>query len=343
MKNPLVSIIIPIYNVEECLEECLESVTSQINSNQEVEVLLINDATTDNSMHIAKRYEEKYDFVKIINLSINQGLSIARNTGIRESSGDWLWFVDSDDRVEPDTLQPLLSEIREHKDNDVICIQKRNCLTTWKEFVNYNDILPSPLQMDGKQYLRSNLQKTASIKFIVKRRFLNDFQLEFYPKLLHEDVLFNYTMLYHTRNIYVLNQFIYGRRLRRPGSITNTTGLKNANDMIFIHKKLMEFRSTIVDMDDRMWFFEICFWIIKEAYNKIDRYYNTPLFSEFYIKNKDYIKSICSMALLTGDKKMRRDALLLKYCPRYIHYRKVFYSRIKKLLAFIGVKKFQKV
>ncbi len=106
--KPLVSIIVPIYNVEKYLEKCIESLLSQ--DYKPLEIILVDDCSTDNSVQIAKIYSEKYaDNCKLILRDENGGLSLARNTGMKYASGEWLSFVDSDDWVSKDYISSLLS------------------------------------------------------------------------------------------------------------------------------------------------------------------------------------------------------------------------------------------
>ena len=97
MGEPIVSIIVPIYNVEEYLEETLESLVEQTYSN--IEIILVNDASTDRSYQIMMQYAHVYKNIKVINLPNNKGVSFARNTGLDLASGAYIMFVDSDDLI----------------------------------------------------------------------------------------------------------------------------------------------------------------------------------------------------------------------------------------------------
>ncbi|MBD3843646.1 MAG: glycosyltransferase, partial [Campylobacterales bacterium] len=99
--NPLVSIIIPIYNVENYLNTCIESVIKQ--TNQDFELILINDGSTDKSGEICEEYHSKLEKVKIIHLK-NSGVSSARNTGIASANGKWILFLDGDDTLNTETV-----------------------------------------------------------------------------------------------------------------------------------------------------------------------------------------------------------------------------------------------
>lgn len=105
---PKFSIIIPVYNVEEYLEQCLESVKKQ--TYHDYEVIIVNDGTKDKSMEIAKKYP-----YKIINQK-NQGLSVARNTGVKHATGDYILFLDSDDYLEEKTLSSIATSLKNKPD-----------------------------------------------------------------------------------------------------------------------------------------------------------------------------------------------------------------------------------
>ena len=123
---PKFSIIIPVYNVEEYIKECLESVMKQ--TFKDYEVIVVNDGTKDNSMDIVKKYK-----VKIINQE-NQGLSVARNTGVKSAKGEYIIFLDSDDTIEADLLKELSEAIKDKPDVVRFQIQELYEDNTTKEF-----------------------------------------------------------------------------------------------------------------------------------------------------------------------------------------------------------------
>lgn len=104
MNNHLISIIVPVYNVEKYLEKCLDSLVKQ--TYQNIEVIVVDDGATDSSSKIADTFASKYDFVKVIHTE-NGGLSAARNVGIENASGEYIAFVDSDDWVDNNTFEQL--------------------------------------------------------------------------------------------------------------------------------------------------------------------------------------------------------------------------------------------
>ena len=94
---PKISVIVPIFNVEKYLKECLESIINQ--TFKDIEIICINDGSTDNSLDILNQYAEKDNRIKVITQS-NQGLSAARNTGIKYANGEYISFIDSDDYID---------------------------------------------------------------------------------------------------------------------------------------------------------------------------------------------------------------------------------------------------
>lgn len=102
------SVIVPVYNVEDYLEICLDSLVNQTMDKSQMEVLVINDGSPDNSWEICCRYAEKYDFIKIFSKE-NEGLSATRNFGIKHAQGKYLFFVDSDDYIKPKTVKKVTS------------------------------------------------------------------------------------------------------------------------------------------------------------------------------------------------------------------------------------------
>ena len=103
------SIVIPVYNVEKYLKECLESVINQ--SYTDYEIICVEDASTDASYNILLDYSLKYEKIRLIRNLENRGLSYSRNVGLEIASGEYVWFVDSDDYIEPDALQSIADKL----------------------------------------------------------------------------------------------------------------------------------------------------------------------------------------------------------------------------------------
>ena len=108
MHNPMISVIVPVYNAEKYLKECIRSILNQ--TIQNLELILVNDGSTDGSGYICDEYINKDNRIKVIHKE-NGGVSSARNMGISEATGEYFTFVDSDDYLEPNALEILYNDI----------------------------------------------------------------------------------------------------------------------------------------------------------------------------------------------------------------------------------------
>ena len=114
--SPLVSVVIPVYNVESYLRQCMDSVVNQTYRN--LEIVCVNDGSPDRSIDILREYEQKDKRIKIIEIE-NQGLSGARNVGTAHCTGDYLIYLDSDDWIDFDTVEVALKAVTEY-DVDIV-------------------------------------------------------------------------------------------------------------------------------------------------------------------------------------------------------------------------------
>ena len=114
------SFIVPVYNVEPYLKKCIESLLDQ--KDVALEIILVDDGSTDGSGHICDEYAREYDFVHVFH-QLNEGLSSARNTGILHATGDYILFVDSDDEIEKDSLRRIQNEILRAECPDIVFLE----------------------------------------------------------------------------------------------------------------------------------------------------------------------------------------------------------------------------
>lgn len=217
MNNPLVSIIIPIYNVEQYLPQCIDSVLQQTYTN--LEVLLINDGSPDNSDTICREYAEKDSRIKYYKRT-NHGLSATRNFGIQESTGDYYFFLDSDDYIDHDCIDEMV-----HASADGSL-----AITNYQiDFSDEGRIIPAPqpcrTYASVKAFLQDfNLYFATKTNFVwgklYKATTIRDNGLSFDDSVaLVEDILFNiqyYTL--HQGGINLLNNT--GYYYRQHGSTT---------------------------------------------------------------------------------------------------------------------------
>ncbi len=217
------SIIIPIYNVEEYLAECLDSVVNV----DDIEIILVNDCTPDNSMKIAESYVAKYNNISLIHHDINKGLGAARNTGIENASGKYIFFLDSDDYLDTTKLKPLIDKLKEINYDQVLISFIRFSEEDENWPLQYEKIYK---KYDGTVLNRSNFMvlldiiNLSPIRIIKREKILSD--NIWFPNGLYEDVLWSFWYLYSCESTLIINNRIYFYR-QRPASILGSVSNKH--------------------------------------------------------------------------------------------------------------------
>lgn len=218
---PFISIIIPVYNVEEYISTCLESVFRQ-SYRGTLECILVDDCGTDKSMAVVEQLIADYTGpieCKILHHDHNRGLSTARNTGTNEAKGDYIYYLDSDDYISDDCLEKLTAPLTEY-DYDMV-------LGNLKMFGNPRDIIFLPEEknqlLDNKLifhdfFVERQIYVMAWNK-LVKRSFLIQNNISFLEGQLHEDELWSYKCAVCMNSLYVVKDVTY-YYLIRDNSIT---------------------------------------------------------------------------------------------------------------------------
>ena len=234
------SIIVPVYGVEKYIYKCISSLL--VPGFQDYEIVIVNDGTKDSSIDIIK---EKFDDrrIKIIEQE-NQGLSIARNTGIMASEGEYLWFFDSDDWAQTNLIPDITSKL------DFIDV-----LYFPKTYIEYEDNRKTIIRDTGSYALTKPsffAQKYLhpAPYFIFKKTILERNGLYFEKNLYHEDTLFTPCALYYCNTFLPYQEPVY-HYFQRSGSITKTLSDKRITDLILIIKKLLKFGEEVVSPDLR--------------------------------------------------------------------------------------------
>lgn len=185
----ILSIIVPIYNVEKYLERCIRSLLVQDIESSDYEIVMVNDGSTDNSFALAQKLCNLATNVKLVTRE-NGGLAAARNTGIENASGKYLMFVDSDDYLMPNILKNLLS-IAEEKNLDV-CEARMKVM---KENGTYQEGLIQPFSpsevVDGEYALLHGVNIASVCGMLYSSEFISNNHLRFTEGMTHEDVDFN--------------------------------------------------------------------------------------------------------------------------------------------------------
>jgi len=236
-----VSIIVPVYNVEPFLKECLNSLVNQ--KLKEIEIILINDGSTDNSGLICNRYAESDHRIKVVQQT-NQGLSLARNTGLLLARGEYILYVDSDDYIAENTLEVLYSTAIKY-DLDILNADLLNDSAKLKDpafrkIEGENKIL-APTEFI-KQKLESGTYDIVSVQYFVKREYLKTNGMFFEAGRLYEDQLYTLKLLsIESGKIMKIRFPFYYYRYSRQGSITSNIGLKHGLDSAYMINKMFKY------------------------------------------------------------------------------------------------------
>ena len=230
----LVSVIIPIYNSEETIKKCIESITKQ--TYKQLEILCINDGSTDSTLNILNKYSKNEKRIKIINQD-NSGVSIARNNGIQQSTGEYIIFVDSDDWLELNYVEKMVNAIKKEKVDVVRCSYYKE-YKTYSEKENMFEL--SNKKLTGKEINKTNVQN----HFLYNKQSINNYivlliikssiiknTIEFDKDLyMMEDALF-YQQLFHNIN----SIFFYDNALYH----VNKSNISATRDITKIEKNLI--------------------------------------------------------------------------------------------------------
>lgn len=242
--SPLLSIIVPVYNVETYLEECLGSLVNiQIDPK---EIILINDGSTDRSGDIAEKFASDYPYIKIIHQQ-NQGLSATRNVGLLKAEGKYIMFVDSDDWIIENRLEEIFSEAIKSNADMIM----GNALFCYPNGGTNNPFAPVPdslchHNLAGKYCFAELMEHGAFppmvVNYLYKKEWLDKQRLHF-ENVLHEDELWTTQAMCKAEQIYITNIDFYGYR-QREGSIMNTLNRsRRIRDLIYIANQLIRFAS----------------------------------------------------------------------------------------------------
>lgn len=235
-KKVKVSIIIPVYNVERYLTRCLDSLINQ--TLKDIEIICINDGSTDSSLKILKEYQQKDNRITIIDKE-NQGQSIARNIGISKSIGEYIGFVDSDDWVDLDFYEKLYSSAIKHNADIAVAgiirlhkYNKKNHLKINNESITEDFEKKLKLcDIPDKSYVWNKIYKSDKIK---------EYNLKFKEKMIYEDVIFTPEVILKLNKLVTVPNIKY-YYWRNPNSTVTQRNEKAKQDSVYAHKYAQDF------------------------------------------------------------------------------------------------------
>lgn len=216
-----VSIIIPIYNVERYLDECIQSVLSQ--SYRDLEIILVDDVSPDGCPKMCDEYALKDSRIKVVHRGKNGGLSAARNSGLKVAVGEYVYFLDSDDKLFPHSIASLVAFAKKYPGVDLVQgnieIQGKHShysdvLSKQPEYISYNGGTRTPIYI--------SCPVTAWNKMI-RRSLLVDNNITFVEGLLHEDEMFRWDIHRLVKTVAIVKDFTYWYRTDNQLSIMAAT------------------------------------------------------------------------------------------------------------------------
>ncbi len=210
--NVFFSIIVPVYNVEAYLEQCINSILLQ--SFKDYELILINDGSTDNCLEICKQYITKNPEIRLINQD-NKGLSAARNSGLNIAKGIYTWFVDSDDYIEKDSLKKLYESLNQ-KHIDVLAFSNYHLFENTGE-IKENNLNPTTEIYSNLEFINKKLSlEIAPWIYIYQTHFLKSENIQFREDVkIHEDEFFLLEVFAKLKTIKCIKDRLYIYRFRQ--------------------------------------------------------------------------------------------------------------------------------
>lgn len=331
----MVSVIVPVYNVEEYLDECISSIIAQTENS--IQIILVDDGSKDHSGEICDRYAETDDRIVVIHQE-NNGVSAARNAGIEQVAGEWIMFVDADDFIEYDALESLLS-IPENKKYDIISGDYYRDINEKKSFYDYKQeydleqyrelffglcvsgnsaggLLPKeikkapPMMFPWLKLYKTDLIKSNNILFPVGQKSA-------------EDQVFNLRVISAAKKIYYINKPIYYYR-KRFGSASNNGDALRMEYLKGLRAVEETFTKYNISVDKRFWGYGRVqnIWHLAQLYAQTAE--TIPELWKFrkklsgFIKEKENTNAVLDTQLAAIDKLTHRVMVFLLKIHAYI-------------------------
>lgn len=231
-----ISIIVPVYNTEKFLEKCLNSLINQ--TLKDIEIICINDGSTDKSLQILEKFANKDKRIQIINQT-NSGLSVARNIGIKKAKGEYIGFVDSDDWVDLNFFEQLYINVKKYNADIGVAGIKRVRSYKWKYHIKLEK--EEVIQDTNKKFKKCDVPEKCYVwNKIYKLSELKKRNIYFEPNVYFEDRLFTAQVLINLKTLVTVPNTYYNY-WTNPNSIVKTKSKKKLKDSQYTKEKLMKY------------------------------------------------------------------------------------------------------
>lgn len=240
------SIIIPVYNVEPFISRCLDSCYNQGILEEDYEIICVDDGSTDKSMSIVEEYACQHKNLVILHQS-NAGQSVARNHGLRIAQGDYVWFVDSDDWIQPNVLPGLIEHAYRDK-LDTLCFTFQYAYEDGR-FSDSGYRMPSLNQViDGRDFISNYTMPAGPWSAIHRRAFLIDKNLRFIEGIKREDEDYTIRVYCSAEKISYINYVAYNYFQRVGSTMKSPKSTKTADDLLIVADSLYTYAQSIKDV-----------------------------------------------------------------------------------------------
>lgn len=312
-----VSFIVPIYNVENYIKECIDSIIEQ--SIDSKEIILIDDGSTDKSLDIVKKYYKKYPYVKLI-IQENKGLAETRNIGIQNSSGEYIYFIDSDDYIVGDDIICKMYSMCKKYDLDLIrgkyiYLDDKTKTTFHRKLGNHNKKIYNRI-ISGTEYLKKTIDdddyEVVVVLGLYKREFLIKNEVKFRKGVYYEDNEFTLKVLLNAKKMMQIDDVFYYYRLRE-NSITRSYSLDKAINILknidFMREYINSLNLDDVSIKYSYKTLSILFYQVVCAYGHLSK------FDSKILKSKISNELSKEMLKLSVNKHQYKKILLYTYAP----------------------------
>ena len=320
-----ISVVIPVYNVESYIAPCLQSVMDQT-YNGSIECLIVDDCGNDNSMGVVEdmlgEYQGPIDFM-VLHHKHNRGLSAARNTGMEAASGDYVYFVDSDDAISPDCLELLAKEVSDHPEVEVV--QGAVESIPYKKYYDL-ELYKKPRFVDDNDWMRFNAYKYGerlpvnATNKLLKKTFLEENVLTFKEGINNEDELWSFILYKRVRFWSVIGEKTY-LHYHRSNSIMDTlSDQRRAHNMgVVLSEALKAIDRPLRDLQVFRCLYSFVKYVFPYA---TDRNVVKRLYIKFFIRLLQIGKVNLAFGFVAGFfSKSRRKRLLYETIPQV--YKKI--------------------
>ena len=304
-----ISLILPVYNVEQYVAQCLQSCLNQDIPSSDYEIIVVNDGAKDNSLAIVEEIANANNNIIVVSQE-NAGLSAARNKGLSLAKGDYVWFIDTDDRIEKNCLAKVLDQLYS-KNLEALAISAANVVegasirtVFWDDENEINT---------GKDFIKAGKWQCRAQLTIYKRSFLKENNLQFMLGVFHEDNEFTPRAYHSIQRLGVLDKVLYHTTIN-PLSITRSINSKKSYDCIEVARSLGKFCFEIVDEDLKVCYHNQIGLMINNSLHNIllsEEKEVRSAFNSYLYKNKDLFPYLLKSSI----SKYKLEGLLFSIMP----------------------------